>query len=69
MTLFFYYAEAQIFVYREVAEGSETRPAMGGYDGSRGGWGVFLRASVAVFCRFKGGVYLEPMGLMILVNL
>jgi len=28
-------------------------------------WGVFLRASVAVFCRFKVGVYLKLDGLEI----
>jgi len=38
-------------------------------DGSRGERGVFLRASVAVFCWFEGGVYLKLDGLEVSADL
>lgn len=39
------------------------QPPTGAPYGSRGEWGVFLRAFLVVFCLFKGVVYLKPDGL------
>jgi hypothetical protein len=64
----FYYS------YRSESTGLATAASFsshsaGTLDGSRGEWGIFLRASVVAYCWFQDRVYLEPIGLDILVKL